>query len=236
MIFARTDTFQDRHVAETTTMPTAMLAQRRPRCSRPITLFVLGGVILAMAGTMAGCADRASSRGSSSLALNAPRQIQQQPTDASPEKTGPWQSAVTPAPQNKSTDVARRSKRASRRRGVGKPYVVNGTRYVPRAQPGYDETGIASFYGAKFAGKPTASGEPYDPQGLTAAHPTLPLGSMVVVQNLANGKTLRLRINDRGPFVTGRIIDVTIRAAERLGFRAKGLTRVRVRYAGRARR
>ena len=90
------------------------------------------------------------------------------------------------------------------------------------------ETGTASWYGNEFHGRPTASGEIYDEYGMTAAHKGLPLGTVVKVTNLANGKSVDLRINDRGPFVRGRIIDVSRRAAEELGFLAEGTTEVRI--------
>ena len=90
------------------------------------------------------------------------------------------------------------------------------------------ETGIASWYGPGFAGRPTASGEIFDPQAMTAAHPALPLGSEVVVVNLDNGREARLRINDRGPFVGERVIDVSKAAAKALGFYLTGLAEVRV--------
>lgn len=90
------------------------------------------------------------------------------------------------------------------------------------------ETGIASWYGPGFAGRPTASGELFDPQAMTAAHPALPLGAEVVVVNLANGREARLRINDRGPFVGDRVIDVSTAAAKALGFYLDGLAEVRV--------
>jgi rare lipoprotein A len=90
------------------------------------------------------------------------------------------------------------------------------------------ETGIASWYGPGFAGRPTASGELFDPQAMTAAHPALPLGAEVVVVNLANGREARLRINDRGPFVGDRVIDVSKAAAKALGFYLDGLAEVRV--------
>ncbi len=115
---------------------------------------------------------------------------------------------------------------------VGKPYRVNGVRYVPKAQPGYDATGIASWYGGKFHGRRTASGQRYDMNAMTAAHRTLPFGTKVRVTNLRNDRTVVLTINDRGPFARGRIIDVSRRAAERLGFRSRGTTRVRVRIVG----
>ena len=96
--------------------------------------------------------------------------------------------------------------------------------------PGVDssEEGVASYYASKFDGRQTASGEIYDETALTAAHPSLPFGTHVLVTNLANGKHLKLRINDRGPFVKGRILDVSYRAAEELDFVREGLARVRI--------
>ena len=111
---------------------------------------------------------------------------------------------------------------------VGKPYRVDGVYYHPAVDYGYSKTGIASWYGSKFHGKPTANGEVYDMNALTAAHKTLPMPSIVRVTNLENGRAIDLRINDRGPFVRGRIIDVSRRGAQLLGFRYKGTARVRV--------
>ena len=111
---------------------------------------------------------------------------------------------------------------------VGKPYTVNGVTYRPRVQPGYDETGVASWYGPNFHGKYTANGERYDMNKLTAAHRTLPMPSYVRVTNLENGRALVLRVNDRGPFTKSRIIDVSRRAAQLLGFERSGTARVRV--------
>ena len=111
---------------------------------------------------------------------------------------------------------------------VGQPYVISGVRYVPRVDYDYDETGIASWYGPGFHGRLTANGEIYDQYALTAAHPTLPMPSLVRVTNLENGKVLDLRINDRGPFKPGRIIDVSKRGAELLGFLGQGIAKVRV--------
>ena len=90
------------------------------------------------------------------------------------------------------------------------------------------QVGTASWYGEYFQGKQTASGEPYDMHDLTAAHPTLPLGTFVKVTNLKNGRTVVVRINDRGPVVDGRIIDVSYNAARALGFRERGIQRVRL--------
>lgn len=115
---------------------------------------------------------------------------------------------------------------------VGPPYEVNGRWYVPTAEPGYAREGIASWYGPDFHGRQTASGEVYDQAGLTAAHPTLPLNSLVQVTNLENGREAILRVNDRGPFVDDRLIDVSRGAAEALDFAASGTARVHVRYLG----
>jgi rare lipoprotein A len=117
---------------------------------------------------------------------------------------------------------------------VGRPYEINGRWYTPAEDPDYDETGIASWYGPTFDGKPTANGETFDQTAITAAHKTLPLPSMVEVTNLDNGRTLTLRVNDRGPFVDGRIIDLSRAAAEELGMLRAGVARVRVRYVGAA--
>jgi rare lipoprotein A len=111
---------------------------------------------------------------------------------------------------------------------VGAPYRVNGIWYRPSEDYTYASTGIASYYGADFHGRLTASGERFDMNELTAAHKTLPLPSMVRVTNLANGRSVVLRVNDRGPFVRGRIIDVSLRAAQILGFEHRGIARVRV--------
>ena len=113
-------------------------------------------------------------------------------------------------------------------RQVGKPYVIKGVRYVPRKDPYYNVVGTASWYGRPFHGRKTASGQIYDMNALTAAHPTLPLGTRVRVTNLANNRSIAPTVNDRGPFAKGRIIDVSRRAADRLGFRRAGTARVRV--------
>ncbi len=92
----------------------------------------------------------------------------------------------------------------------------------------YEAVGVASWYGAKFHGRTTASAEPYDMNAMTAAHPSLPFGTKVRVTNLENGRSVVVRINDRGPFAKRRIIDVSSHAAEHLGFLGAGLARVRV--------
>ena len=98
--------------------------------------------------------------------------------------------------------------------------------------PVRSETGVASYYAHKFDGRETANGEIYDESALTAAHPKLPFGTLVRVTNLANGRKVVLRINDRGPFVEGRIIDVSYQAAQELEFVTEGLARVRVEVVG----
>jgi rare lipoprotein A len=112
---------------------------------------------------------------------------------------------------------------------VGEPYQINGVWYYPAEDLTYDETGIASWYGEGFHGKYTANGEVYDLNALTAAHRTLPMPSIVQVTNLENGRTLKLRVNDRGPYLRGRIIDVSRRAAQLLGFEGEGTAKVRVK-------
>lgn len=113
---------------------------------------------------------------------------------------------------------------------LGKPYVIAGVRYFPRYDPDYNETGIASWYGEPFHGRDTANGERYDMNELTAAHKTMPMPSTVRVTNLENGRKLMLRVNDRGPFVDGRIIDISRRGAQLLGFHRKGTAKVRVEF------
>ena len=115
---------------------------------------------------------------------------------------------------------------------VGEPYVVDGVWYYPREDPDYDKTGIASWYGEPFHGQFTANGEIYDMNAVTAAHKTLPLPTYARVTNLENGRSLLVRVNDRGPFVHGRIIDVSRRAAQLLGFDGTGTARVRVEVVG----
>ena len=117
---------------------------------------------------------------------------------------------------------------------VGRPYKMAGRWYVPREVTSYDRTGIASWYGSAFHGRRTANGEIYDMSALTAGHPTLPIPSYAYVTNLQNGRTIMVRINDRGPYVNDRLIDLSWRSAKELGFAARGLARVRVRYAGSA--
>ena len=116
--------------------------------------------------------------------------------------------------------------------GTMRPYRVEGRWYYPAEQPHYNEVGIATWYGVGdgYGCRMTADGEQMDPHALTAAHKTLPLPSIVEVTNLENGKRVRVRVNDRGPYVAGRIIDLSPAAAEKLGI--KSSAKVRVKYVG----
>ena len=112
---------------------------------------------------------------------------------------------------------------------IGKPYQVFGVWYYPADDRGYDQRGLASWYGPGFHALDTANGERYNQDDITAAHKTLPMPSYVEVENLDNGRRLTIRINDRGPFVGGRIIDLSRKSAQLLGVDKPGLARVRVR-------
>src|SRR6266851_4900747 len=117
---------------------------------------------------------------------------------------------------------------------VGKPYTVAGRIYVPEEDVNYREEGLASWYGDDFHGRLTANGEVFDMGSLTAAHPTLPMPCYARVTNLSNGKSLIVRVNDRGPYHGNRLIDVSNKAAELLEFKGNGVARVRVEYVARA--
>ena len=142
-----------------------------------------------------------------------------------PSDGGPAPLAVAPPPVSDPAPIVT---------GTMRPYQIKGRWYRPEEQPGYDEVGLASWYGDQFNGRPTATGERFDMHALTAAHKTLPLPGLVEVTNLANGRRVVLRVNDRGPFVDSRIIDLSRGAAEQLDLIGKGVGEVRVRYLGRA--
>ncbi|APG63696.1 hypothetical protein LPB140_07735 [Sphingorhabdus lutea] len=112
---------------------------------------------------------------------------------------------------------------------IGAPYDVNGTKYVPQDVANYDEVGYASYYGEELAGRPTANGEIFNPNYISAAHKTLPLPSYVEVTSLETGRTILVRINDRGPFANDRLIDLSQGAARQLGITSAGVAGVRVR-------
>lgn len=135
------------------------------------------------------------------------------PTTAAP-------SGATPAPEGWSRPYA------------GPPYQVKGKWFVPMHEPDYDEVGIASWYGPGFDGELASAGETFDQDALTAAHPTLPIPSVVRVTNLENNRSVLLRLNDRGPYVDDRIIDLSRGAADVLDVRKNGTAKVRVQYVG----
>ena len=113
---------------------------------------------------------------------------------------------------------------------IGKPYQINGRWYTPKYEKDYDEIGTASWYGPGFHGGYTASGERYDQDGLTAAHKTLPFPAIIRVTNLDNGKSAIIKVNDRGPFVGDRLIDLSKGSAKELGIYGRGLAKVRVQF------
>ncbi|HLJ63528.1 MAG TPA: septal ring lytic transglycosylase RlpA family protein [Stellaceae bacterium] len=139
-----------------------------------------------------------------------------------PKPAAPVQTAAAPATVSPAVTAPGNYK-------IGRPYKVDGVWYYPAEDWSYDETGIASWYGRDFNGKRTSSGEVFDSNALTAAHRTLPLPSIVEITNLANGRVVHVRVNDRGPFARGRVIDVSRRTAQLLGFEGSGTAKVRVR-------
>ncbi len=146
----------------------------------------------------------------------APRGYPSPPRASSPGRTPPDRNRIPP---------------------TQRPYSIDGRTYYPIPSAyGYDETGIASWYGPQFHGKTTSCGETYDMHGLTAAHKILPMQTHVLVKNLQNGREIVLRVNDRGPFVKDRIIDLSLGAAKALGVAGPGTARVRVTALGEAER
>ncbi len=115
---------------------------------------------------------------------------------------------------------------------VGHPYSVAGHKYYPREIESYTAVGMASWYGAAFHGRRTANGEVYDMASITAAHPTMPLPSYARVTNLGNGYSVIVRVNDRGPYHGGRVMDVSSRTADILGFKGEGTAKIKVDYVG----
>lgn len=115
---------------------------------------------------------------------------------------------------------------------LGEPYVAAGRLFIPRDELDYDRYGVASVTASEHRGRPTANGERIDPRALTGAHPTLPLPSYAEITNAETGCMVVVRLNDRGPFVSGRIVQVSARAATLLGFGGRGLADVRVRLLG----
>jgi rare lipoprotein A len=117
---------------------------------------------------------------------------------------------------------------------VGKPYTVGGRVYTPEEDVNYSAVGLASWYGDDFHGRYTANGEVFDMNSISAAHPTMPLPSYARVTNLANHRSIVVRVNDRGPYVGNRVIDLSVKTAKLLGFYGEGVAKVKVEYVGRA--
>jgi len=129
---------------------------------------------------------------------------------------------------------AKRVRKGGGRYQIGKPYKIRGKWYKPKLEEKYEKTGMASWYGPNFHGRLTANGEIYDQYSLSAAHPTMPLPSYAKVTNLDNGASVIVRVNDRGPYAHGRVIDLSAKAAEMLDYQKKGVARVKVKYLGKA--
>ncbi|MGB8315083.1 MAG: septal ring lytic transglycosylase RlpA family protein [Aestuariivirga sp.] len=163
-------------------------------------------ILLAMSLTISGCSSQKSSRSSS--------------RDPFAGTGSPYYKGNGPIPMG------------GGRYQVGDPYQVAGRWFTPKEQPNYDKKGPASWYGEAFNRRMTSNGEWFDMSRLTAAHPTLPLPSYAKVTNLNNGATIVVRINDRGPFVGPRIIDLSKQSAIALGYKQQGTTTVRVQYIG----
>ena len=130
--------------------------------------------------------------------------------------------------------TSKKVRKGGGRAQVGKPYKIKGKWYTPKEEPGYNKNGNASWYGPNFHGRLTANGEVYDQYALSGAHPTFPLPSYARVTNLANGKSVIVRVNDRGPYHDGRIIDLSARASELLDYQKRGIAKVNVQYIGKA--
>ena len=189
-------------------------------------------VVLSLASGLGACASMGADRSVAEPFMpytNAPPAATQVRAQTQQAYVPQSYAAAQPAPRR--AEAAAQIQGAGRYK-VGAPYQSGGVWYVPAEQPNYDETGLASWYGDAFDGKPTANGEIFDMNGVSAAHATLPMPCMVEVTNLENGRTMQVRMNDRGPFHPGRIIDLSHGAADQLGFATKGTAKVRVRYVG----
>jgi len=178
------------------------------------------GMVALLALGLAGCSSSSSSKSKS-----APSHINTK------SKFSVSEYGVAASPR---MTTAKRPKKGGGRSVVGKPYRVRGKWYTPKEEPNYDKAGLASWYGPNFHGRLTANGEIYDQFHLSAAHPTFPLPSYARVTNKKNGNTVIVRVNDRGPFAHGRIIDLSSQAAELLDMKQEGVAAVRVEYVGRA--
>ncbi|MHA6288579.1 septal ring lytic transglycosylase RlpA family protein [Maricaulis sp. CAU 1757] len=181
---------------------------------------VLTGLVLGLVSACASTPDPAPRHTSASAATAQGAQPGQRP----------WRRSAGPAPDP--LDATHLIADSSDHQKVGNTYVVAGRTYRPERDDRYDRVGIASWYGPNFHGRLTANGEIFDQDAMTAAHTTLPIPSIAEVTNLENGRSVIVRVNDRGPFVDDRIIDMSRAAATELGFIGVGLAEVRVRYLG----
>ena len=205
-------------------------------------LVVVGIVAALMSAGVSGCATTSAQKVSKTVSISYKYDGQSTKMASLPRRSTPRSipapyipRSIKPAPMpapGKTFDQASVDRDLYKHQRVGKTYTVMGQTYTPKHNPDYDRTGEASWYGPKFNGKPTATGEKFNMNDLTAAHRTLPLNSMVFVTNKENGRTLMVRVNDRGPFAHGRIIDLSKASAEALGITTQGVAQVRVQYAG----
>lgn len=200
---------------------------RDPRRFPAAILFAVATAVIAGCGTLSGPSEPSPPAPSAKPAPVPP----QTPPPASPGRGAYYKDdgpgANPPADMASIPDAVPRAEPLHR--FANRPYQVLGRDYVPIAAPGsFRQTGIASWYGRRFNGAPTSSGEPYDMYAMTAAHPTLPIPSYARVTNLANGRSVVVRINDRGPFHSDRIIDLSYTAAWKLGYADAGSARVEV--------
>lgn len=154
--------------------------------------------------------------------------VQQAEIDTAP----PFTEAEYGVPASTRVTTALSVPKGGGRQMVGKPYQIAGKWYTPAEDPDYNRSGLASWYGPNFHGRRTANGEVYDQHHLSAAHPTFPLPSYARVTNEENGHSVMVRVNDRGPFTRGRIIDVSSKAADLLDFKNDGVASVNVEYVG----
>ena len=142
---------------------------------------------------------------------------------------------VISTPSKKDITPAKKIPSKAKVPGTQRPYKINGKTYYPLpSSHGFRETGLASWYGRPFHGRKTSNGETYNMYGQSAAHKTLPMNTMLLVENLENNREMVLRVNDRGPFVKGRIIDLSFRAAQKLDVVKTGTARVRITALGEA--
>ena len=185
----------------------------------------------AVLGALAGCSSESGRSPLPAMQLVAPAGLPSPQDIVVPMPTPVLPPAVrAPAAPEPAVEEEEPQKKRGAARKTGKPYQIRGKWYYPQAGDGYDQEGLASWYGPGFHGKSTANGETFDMGTLSAAHPTLPLPSYVAVTNKVNGRTVVVRVNDRGPYAHGRILDLSKRAAQLLGVTGAGTAAVRVRY------